>query len=471
MLKELEKKEKWLKEFATNNSLSSLTSEDIIKLLLAPYLTEEIAKAYNISVKEFNEIRKKKGIQNIYLENTIRNIETILNDIDSNNIFISDKIKKEIINELAKILLTSVPKKDYYIKKILEIDFNNNKVKDNILRKNIDIEYRMKQLEDVVLYINNKIKKLKEEERNCFYNYNDQKLYNQLLKEKQEGKILKKENLTYEVLYELSIIENIADSVVGELYNLNKNQIKYLRNKYNLSNKFNTKIKDHPETLMYYLEEKNMRNKNISNDKYKEMIETFIENNYTNKKSANDNEYYDITIDVNGEENIYHVHFSSEKYKTNSKNNNRKNNGSHHNYKNENETKIAHGKIGEQIALKAEKLRLEELGLKELVKDIKLVAQINDEITFDGIGYDLISFNKYKEPICIEVKTSYGKKDKPFFISKKELNILKGLYEEYNCKECIIYYVLVNNSNVTIKTINIDDFNRLELTPILFEVR
>ena len=179
-----------------------------------------------------------------------------------------------------------------------------------------------------------------------------------------------------------------------------------------------------------------------------------------------------ITIENGGEELVYNVHFSSEKYMPNSKASGscRKSNGSRRNYKKETETKITHGKIGEKIAIKAEQMRLIQIGLKDLVNEVKSVAQINEEITLDGLGYDLISFNEKRERICIEVKTSYGKQDKPFFISKKELEIMRGLKAEYDCKHCLIYYLSIDKSNVTIKTIEPYDLENLQLTPILYKV-
>ena len=103
--------------------------------------------------------------------------------------------------------------------------------------------------------------------------------------------------------------------------------------------------------------------------------------------------------------------------------------------------------------------------------EVKVVAEVNDEITFDGLGYDIISFNESREHICIEVKTSYGTKDKPFFITQKEIDILEGVCKDYDCKYSIIYYVLINGPDVTIKTITQSEFNELKKEPYLYIVR
>lgn len=178
----------------------------------------------------------------------------------------------------------------------------------------------------------------------------------------------------------------------------------------------------------------------------------------------------EITINIDGEDETYYVTYSDEKYSVNPKKGNRKYNGAKHNYKLENEEKQKHGMLGEKIALEAEKKRLIKIGLEDLVEEVLLVAQIDEETTFDGLGYDLLSFNENRERICIEVKTSYGKKDKPFFISKKELELIQGIKEEHGCKQILIQYLLIDGKNITIKNIYPYDFDTLRLTPILYKV-
>lgn len=466
-MQELEK----LNEYATKHNIKDLTSEDIIKLMTTPYIIEDIANAFNISVKEFNEIRKQKGITNIVLEDTIRNIEAILAYIDDQNIFISEKIQKQIIDDFTKNYLVITPKKDFYIKTISEINFTREKILNDIVSKNIDIEYRINKLHNTIPYIKKQIEVLKEKEKHYFFNYNDQKLYKKLKEEKRNGKTFTKDDLTYDILFELAIIENMPDSLIAEVYDLTINQLRYLRKKYNLSFKLKAEIEKNPEIIMYGLENNNQRNEKISNYQYQKIIENFIDNYHYKDINSNKNfSNEQITINIDGNKETYYVNFSDEKFSTNPKKSNKKFLGVHHNYKEENEIKINHGKFGETLALEAEKLRLEKLGLHDVIKDVKLVSQISEDITFDGLGYDLISFNEFKEPICIEVKTSYSKKDKPFFISKKELDILQGLKEEYSCQNCMIYYVLVDDNNITIKTIKADDLSNLNITPVLYKI-
>lgn len=467
MIQELE----LLKDYASKHNINDLASEDIVKLMTTPYLIRDIADAFNISVEEFNEIRKQKGVTNVILEDTIRNIEAILAYINDQNILISENIQKKIVNDFTKDYLIITPKKDFYIKKISEIDFTREKILSDIVNKNIDVEYRINKLGDTIFYIKKRIKILKKEEKNYLLNHNDEKLYKKLSEEKKNGKIFKRDDLTRDILFELAIIENKADSLIADIYNLNKDQVRYLRKKYNILHKPDTKLKHHPEMIIYGLEETNIKG---SNYEYQKIAENVI-NSYNNKDkknniTINESSNDEITINIDGKDETYYINFSDEKFSTKTKSSNRKHNGSHHNYKNENETKINHGKRGEKLAFEAEKIRLEKLGLYDVINDVELVAQIDEDVTFDGLGYDLISFNEFKQRICIEVKTSYSKKDKPFFISKKELDILQGLKEEYNCQNCLIYYVLVDDNNVTIKTIEADDISTLGITPVLYKV-
>lgn len=468
MIQEI-KEESLLKEYASKKSIYELSSEDIIKLMTT-YLAKEIAQAFGITEKEFKSIRKQKGIPNIILENIIRDIETILNYIDSKDRYISNRIRNKIVDKLIQNFTGGLPKEEFYIRALCEINFTREKVINDLTKKNIDQEYRLNELSDILPIINRTVERLLKQEKIYLLEDNNKKLYNQLLEEKKNGKKFSKEDLTYDTLFELSIIENTPDSSIGEIFNIKKTQIRYIRQKMKLTNVLNKKMEIYPETLIYYIEKRERRNPNTSNYKYEQMLNKYTEKMYKKKNSKKtESEKQEITINIDGEEKKYHITFSNEKYSAKTQKN-RNNKGTHHNYKKENETKILHGKIGEQLALEAEKARLKNIGLEFLTKEVKLVAQINEETTFDGLGYDLISFNEQLERICIEVKTSFGTKDKPFFISKKEMELIQGLKEEYKCKNCLIYYVLVDNFDITIKTIHSTDFSNLKLTPILYKV-
>lgn len=346
---------KLLDYYSNNFTLNQLSSEDILKLM-DNYIRVQIARAFHISIEEFDKIRKKKGISNIHLENSIRDITVLLNYLDTEGKHISNEVRDRLISTLITATSQYNPHRDFCMKSLSKIDFSKEKIKKLLVDKEIDIQYRSNKLD-----------------------------------------------------VPISIIDQLEKAA------LTQSTVPYVQ-----------------------------LNKNNSEN--------------------------EITINIDGEDETYYVTYSDEKYSVNPKKGNRKYNGAKHNYKLENEEKQKHGMLGEKIALEAEKKRLIKIGLEDLVEEVLLVAQIDEETTFDGLGYDLLSFNENRERICIEVKTSYGKKDKPFFISKKELELIQGIKEEHGCKQILIQYLLIDGKNITIKNIYPYDFDTLRLTPILYKV-
>lgn len=92
--------------------------------------------------------------------------------------------------------------------------------------------------------------------------------------------------------------------------------------------------------------------------------------------------------------------------------------------------KKAKGNMGEQIAIEIEKKRLISLHREDLIPKITHVAKYKD-----GLGYDIISVNVddsgNEQEIYIEVKTTAGGKDMPFYVSANELKVSQRLRELY----------------------------------------
>lgn len=90
------------------------------------------------------------------------------------------------------------------------------------------------------------------------------------------------------------------------------------------------------------------------------------------------------------------------------------------------------GQVGELLAIKIEKARLEKEGRKDLADKIEHVS----ETIGDGLGYDIKSFEcvggVYEEKY-IEVKATTGGKSKPFDISANEVEVS----EEKGARYCI----------------------------------
>ncbi len=377
-----------------NKDITDLSSEDIIKLVEYPYTMNAIADFFGVSEEEFKKLKKQKKVENITLESVIRNIETILDDIDKKYSHINNQIRQQIIDTLISVMTVAIPRRNSYKKKLSEIDFSREKVIEDLMNKEVNTTYRLIKLDKNVALIEKMVKRWIEEDSDLSNNYN--KSYNQRIK------------------------ENFSKGNDDELQK---------------------------SAMM-----KNNLNNNTSGENSHQNIET------------------DVTINTEGKDVVYHVCFSNEGYQVNEKSRSKVSKGAKHNYQKENETKRLHGKIGEEIVLQAERNRLIQIGLANRIDAVNYVARFDEETTFDGLGYDLISVNEKGDPICIEVKTSYGKKDKPFFISKKELEVMKGLKKEHDCKDCLIYYVKIDNLNVTIKTINAYDLDQRKLTPVLYKV-
>lgn len=69
-----------------------------------------------------------------------------------------------------------------------------------------------------------------------------------------------------------------------------------------------------------------------------------------------------------------------------------------------------------------------------------------------------------------KIKMSFGNKDKPFFLSKKEIEIMRDLCKEYEFVDSFIHYVLVDGNKVQIKRITRQEFENMELVPALYQV-
>jgi len=81
--------------------------------------------------------------------------------------------------------------------------------------------------------------------------FNDRVCYNSLLEQKNNGRKFTKDDLTYDLLYQLSINEGIIDAMIGDIFNLTKEQVRYERVKNNISNIFLKKMIDSSD---YYVE-------------------------------------------------------------------------------------------------------------------------------------------------------------------------------------------------------------------------
>lgn len=100
------------------------------------------------------------------------------------------------------------------------------------------------------------------------------------------------------------------------------------------------------------------------------------------------------------------------------------------------------GSAGEELVLNFEKERLaNSANLRKYIDEIKHVSKVEG----DGHGYDIVSYDFINEtkkivPIYIEVKTTSGDMNTPFFMSKNELIKLEERKEQYRIYRVFDYY-------------------------------
>ncbi len=124
------------------------------------------------------------------------------------------------------------------------------------------------------------------------------------------------------------------------------------------------------------------------------------------------------------------------------------------------ESNIRNGLLGEELVIAYEKQRLIDLGMEELIKNIKWVSKNDDEK-----GYDIISFDIGKDGNVqkryIEVKSTEENGVSDFYISSNEVRVMEKLKKRY-----FIYRVYnVNDDNPKVFILSYNDFkNRINLS-------
>lgn len=111
----------------------------------------------------------------------------------------------------------------------------------------------------------------------------------------------------------------------------------------------------------------------------------------------------------------------------------------------------AKGNMGEAIVMEIEKRKLLSINRPDLIPKITHVANYKD-----GLGYDIISVDVDSDgnelEIYIEVKTTAGGIDMPFYVSHNELEVSRGLKELYYIYR--IFNLKENVNNVSYYKLN-----------------
>jgi hypothetical protein len=85
------------------------------------------------------------------------------------------------------------------------------------------------------------------------------------------------------------------------------------------------------------------------------------------------------------------------------------------------------GKAGEEFALEVERRRLADAGRQDLSSKIRWVSNEDG----DGAGYDILSFHLTGSERLLEIKTTNGARETPFFISRNELEVSQQRPEDW----------------------------------------
>ena len=120
------------------------------------------------------------------------------------------------------------------------------------------------------------------------------------------------------------------------------------------------------------------------------------------------------------------------------------------------------GFLGEQIVLNYEKNRLKDY--PDLAKKVEHVSQTRG----DGLGYDILSFDAYGNPIYIEIKTTTQGKVAPFYISDNELTFASQHSNNYFLYRIYNFNDLVDTNDIEFFKLTGHEMKNVELKPISY---
>jgi hypothetical protein len=85
------------------------------------------------------------------------------------------------------------------------------------------------------------------------------------------------------------------------------------------------------------------------------------------------------------------------------------------------------GRAGEEFVVELERRQLTRIGREDLSRRIRWIADEEG----DGAGYDVLSFAPTGQERLLEVKTTNGAAQTPFFLSRNELEVAKERQEDW----------------------------------------
>ena len=174
-----------LKRKAKNKEikLEDLDVEDILKFSTDSFPQTALKEYFDLSDSEIKRIRNLKGPNNIDFENFIRDIIVLYDFVNTKYPFFNFYFINTIIITLASTFGAHRPRKEYYIRKIKEIDWENMNPKQEIIDRKIDVEFRKENKKELILILEDAI--LKYQEKNLTFN---NKSYNSIYEEEYNPK-------------------------------------------------------------------------------------------------------------------------------------------------------------------------------------------------------------------------------------------------------------------------------------------
>ncbi len=122
------------------------------------------------------------------------------------------------------------------------------------------------------------------------------------------------------------------------------------------------------------------------------------------------------------------------------------------------------GDRGERIAIELERTRLAGTPFATAVN-----GNVSEDVT---AGFDVLSFEATGVPVYIEVKTTVGDKDTPFYLSRGELNFLKSCIDNGWLYRVFRLYHLNERDQCELLVLSAEELLRdYELIPVSYQVR
>lgn len=118
------------------------------------------------------------------------------------------------------------------------------------------------------------------------------------------------------------------------------------------------------------------------------------------------------------------------------------------------------GLEGEKLVIRLEQEKLRSLGLGELAD------KVNKRL--DGEGFDILSFDENGDEIHIEVKTTMGSIEEPFFMSANEISYFREYPEKYFLYRLFNFSFSTNSAGCY--KLNSTDLNDVEFNATNYEV-